>query len=68
MEQFVILFVLLVFEDGTVKTNAEPYPTVESCLHVEGLYWDQTPETYAKSNVVGLFTECINIIPRKVSS
>ena len=66
MEQFIILFVVLVFADGEVKTNAEPYPSVEFCQHVEGLYWSQKPEIYEKSNVVGMFTECINIIPRKV--
>jgi len=66
MEQFVILFVLLVFENGEVKTNSEPYPTVEACKHVEGIYWKQPSEIYAEANVVGMFTECINIVPRKV--
>ncbi len=66
MEQFIILFVVLVFANGTVKTNAEPYPTAESCQHVEAMYWDQKPEIYVKANVVGMFTECINIIPREV--
>ncbi len=66
MDQFIILFVVLVFADGTVKTNAEPYPTVEACRHVEGIYWAQKPETYAEANVVGIFTECINVIPREV--
>ena len=66
MEQFVILFVVLVFTNGEVKTNAESYPTVEACEQVKGMYWSQTPETYAKANVVGIFTECLNIVPREV--
>ena len=67
MEQFVILFVVLVFADGTAKTNTESYPTVEACQYVEAMYWSQTPEVYAKANVVSLFTECLNIVPRKVN-
>ena len=66
MEQFVILFVVLVFADGTAKTNTEAYPTVESCQKVEDIYWAQTPEIYAEANVVGMFTECLNIVPREV--
>ena len=66
MEQFVILFVVLVFADGTVKTNAESYPSGEACQYVESIYWAQKPEVYAKANVVGMFTECLNIVPREV--
>ena len=65
--QLVILFVVLVFADGTVKTNAESWPTIEACQRVEAMYWSQTPEIYAKANVVSIFTECLNIVPREVS-
>ena len=64
--QFVILFVVLVFADGTVKTDAEAYPSAEACHKVEDIYWAQKPEIYAKANVVAIFTECLNIVPREV--
>ncbi len=67
MEQFVILFVVLVFANGEVKTNAESYPTIEACEQVKGIYWAQKPEVYAEAQVVSLFTECLNIIPRNVN-
>ena len=67
MEQFIVLFVILVFADGTIKTQTEAYPTVEACQQVEGFYWNQSAEAYAKANVVGMFTECLNIVPRKVN-
>ena len=67
MEQFIVLFVILVFENGEVKTQTEAYPSVEACLQVEHVYWNQKPEQYAKSKVVGMFTECLNIVPRKVN-
>ncbi len=66
MEQFVILFVVLVYTNGEVKTNAEPYPTVESCEYVEGMYWSQKPEIYVEANVAGMFTECIDILPHEL--
>jgi len=64
--QFVILFVVLVFADGTVKTNTEAYPSAEACQHVEAVYWVQKPEVYAKADVVAMFTECLNIVPREL--
>ena len=64
--QLVILFVVLVFADGTVKTNAESYVSEDACKHVEAMYWSQSPEIYAKANVVSIFTECLNIVPREV--
>ena len=64
--QLVILFVVLVFADGAVKTNAEAYPSADACQHVEAMYWTQTPETYVQANVVGMFTECLNIVTREL--
>ena len=64
--QLVILFVVLVFADGTVKTSAESYPSADTCQHVEDIYWAQSPEIYAKANVVSMFTECLNIVPREL--
>ena len=67
MEQFIILFVVLVFANGEVKTSAEPYPTPETCQQVADIYWAQKPEIYKEADVVGMFTECLNIVPRKVN-
>ena len=67
MEQFIVLFVILVFENGEVKTQTEAYPSLDACQQVEGFYWSQTAEAYAESKVIGMFTECLNIVPRKVN-
>jgi hypothetical protein len=64
--QLIILFVVLVYADGTVKTHAEGFPTAEACQTVEDIYWNQTAEVYKKTKVVSMFTECLNVIPRKV--
>jgi len=64
--QLVILFVVLVFADGTVKTSAEAYPSADTCKHVEAMYWSQPAEIYAKANLASMFTECLNIVPREV--
>ena len=64
--QLVILFVVLVFADGTVKTNTEAYPSADACQKVEAMYWIQKPEIYVQANVVGMFTECLNVVPREV--
>ena len=64
--QLIILFVVLVFADGTVKTDAQPYPSADVCQYVESIYWAQKPEIYAKANVVRMFTECLNIVPREI--
>ena len=64
--QLIILFVVLIFADGTVKTNADSYPTMEDCKRVEYSYYQQTPEVYSEAKVVSIFTECLNVIPRNV--
>ena len=66
--QLVILFILMVFADGTVKTHVETYPTEGDCRKVESIYWKQKPEVYVEANVVSMFTECLNVVPRTLAT
>ena len=65
--QLIIWFVVLVFADGTVKTNAESHPSMDICKRVEYEYYQQTPEVYAEAEVVSIYTECMNIVPRDIT-
>ena len=67
MEQVVVLLFIVVFGDGEIDSHSTVFPTMEVCERSEMILWNQTPEVYAESSVVGMFSECLTLVTREVN-
>lgn len=71
MNQVIVFLWVAVFSasapDGAgVQSMSTPHEDMGSCEKHEAFVWAQTAETYAESDILFMFTECLRIIPRPV--
>ena len=66
MQQVVVLLFIAVFGDGEISSHSTIFPTMAACESSEQLLWNQTPDVYSESDVVGMFSECITLVTREI--
>ena len=66
MQQVIVLLFVVAFGNGDVTSHSTVQPTMELCERNHTILLGQTPDVYAKSDVVSIYAECLTMVLRKV--